>query len=536
MPKRPRFVVALTIGIISIFAPIAASLYIAWTESYTAELAFSHTYAQDVLRRVEETENQFEQGRQRLVQANFTPCSADDVKLMRQVDFGASYIKAAGRVSHDTLLCSSYGITNPIPLGKPDLVTDQGVSEYFNKNLSPQLTHPLNILASGGIAAIVDPNLAIDVSTEGPDVELAAFAPSDSHRGLIAAQGQIFASGWFDPVPRGTQTSILDNGYLVSRVRSAKWDLAVVAATPQNYIYQRFSHFALIFAPIGVLCGAVLSLSVGLFMRARSFPAELRRAAKNRDFFVEYQPVVDLSSRRIVGAEALVRWRNRHADIRPDYFIPQAEECGLIHLITERVIAIVARDLPRFLKIDRNFRIAINVAAADLRDGRTVEALDRLLRTSGARPENIEIEATERAFLQGSAIAEIINTLREKGFTVAIDDFGTGYSSLACLQSLSLDTLKIDRAFVETIDTDGATSQVVAHIIEMAHSLNLHLVAEGVETEPQSRYLIKRGVRYAQGWHFGRPMDIDHLCEQIHIGAAAGPAWVPLRRNQIFAR
>ncbi len=107
------------IGIVSIFAPIVASLYIAWTESYAAELASSLTYAHDVLRRIEETESQFEQGRQKLAQANFPPCSADDVKLMRQVDFGSSYIKAAGRISHDTLLCTSYGIANPIPLGKP---------------------------------------------------------------------------------------------------------------------------------------------------------------------------------------------------------------------------------------------------------------------------------------------------------------------------------------------------------------------------------------------------------------------------------
>ena len=174
---------------------------------------------------------------------------------------------------------------------------------------------------------------------------------------------------------------------------------------------------------------------------------------------------------------------------------------------------------PQFLKLDPNFRVAINMSAADLCDERTVEMLDGLLAASGAMPRNIEVEATERAFLQGPGTASILDTIRSKGFTVAIDDFGTGYSSLSCLQTLSLDTLKIDRAFVETINTDGATSQVVLHIIEMARSLHLDIVAEGVETEPQAQYLLKRGVPLAQGWHFGRPMDIAHLLEQIRISA-----------------
>jgi sensor c-di-GMP phosphodiesterase-like protein len=253
----------------------------------------------------------------------------------------------------------------------------------------------------------------------------------------------------------------------------------------------------------------------------------VKRAAKNKNFYVEYQPIVELESRRVIGAEALVRWKSKVAIVRPDHFIPLAEERGLIHLITEQVINIVTRDLPRFLEFNPDFEVAINMSAADLRSGHTHQLLDQMLVSSGVRAHNVEIEATERAFLQGPETARLIGTLRENGFSVAIDDFGTGYSSLACLQSLSLDTLKIDKAFVETIGTDGATSQVVQHIIEMARSLKLHIVAEGVETEVQAIFLEKRGVQYAQGWLFGKPVPINTFCKNLENQPVAAQNTLP---------
>ena len=439
---------------------------------------------------------------------------------MRQVDLGSSYMKAVGRVTHDTLLCTSQGVTNPIYLGEPDLVTAQGVSEYFNRNLAGQPSHPLNVFAVGGFAMIVDPNLAVDVSTEGPEVELAVFVP-------IRRQPRSYRG----PGPGLPFRLVRTHGSGIPVDHSEQWipglPCPLRAMGPrhcgrdaESYIYQRIGHFAVFFIPIGVLCGAILSLMVSLITRMHSsFPTMLRRALKDGSLYVLYQPVVELATRRVIGAEALVRWKSRYADMRPDYFIPQAEQCGMIQLITEQVLGMVARDMPQFLKLDPNFCVAVNFSAADLCDNRTIDAMDQFLRVSGARPQNIEIEATERAFLQGPETAELIDALRAKGFSVAIDDFGTGYSSLSCLQSLSLDTLKIDRAFVETINTDGATSQVVLHIIEMAHSLNLEMVAEGVETEPQAQYLEGRGVRYAQGWHFGRPTQMNRLCEQIRSNA-----------------
>ena len=351
MPQKSRATLSWIIGALALIAPIVASVYLAWQESYAAEQALSLTYAQNALVRIEEFEGQFQQAQQKVERANNAPCSAGDLQFMRQVDLASSYLKAIGRVSHDTLLCTSQGVTNTIPLGKPNIVTAQGIFGYFNRKLTPASTHPLTIFESRGFAAVVDPNLAVDVSTEGADIELAVLVPSAPESDPMVTQGQNFPPAWFQPIPPGTQSTTLDHGYLISKVRAPKWDLSVLAATPELYIYQRVGHFAFFVCPLGILCGIVLCLVVALFRRmSTSFPTMLRRAIRDKNFYVLYQPVVDLKSRQIIGAEALVRWKNSYADIRPDFFIPQAEECGLIHLITDRVMKIVMRDLPLFLK------------------------------------------------------------------------------------------------------------------------------------------------------------------------------------------
>lgn len=516
MPQRPRIAIVLTVGLAAICTPILASVYLAWRQSLAAERSQSLTYAHEALHRAEATANQLAEGARHLNQANFPPCSRQDIDLLRQIDLGSSYIQAARRASGDTLLCSSPSITAPVFLGKPSLISSHGTAEYFNVRLFPEQWHTLDVFTSNGFAIFVNPALTMDVSTEGPDVELAVFVPSTPNRQRIAATGSNFPSTWFNPIAGGSEQTILDHGYLVTCVRSAKWDLAVVTAIPEHYIFQRVRHFALIFTPIGVLCGLLLGWAADHIARLRSsFPALVRRAIKKEEFYVEYLPIVELRSRHIIGAEALVRWKSPLANFTPDLFIPLAEDLGLSQLITEQVFTIVARDLPRILEKDPHFEVAINLSVDDLRSGNTVARLDHLLNVTGAQPENIAIEATERAFLHHPNTAELIGSLRLMGIRVAIDDFGSSYSSLACLQSLALDTLKIDKAFVETIHTDGAARQVILHIIEMARSLRLEMVAEGVETETEAEFLAAHGVHFAQGWLFGKPMPIGRLLMKI---------------------
>ncbi|MGD0737518.1 MAG: EAL domain-containing protein [Terracidiphilus sp.] len=528
MPKPTRVAIAFAIGTAAVVIPIWASVQLAWNESVSTERALGLSYAHDVQRRTQETASQFGTAIRKLNADGFAPCSPGDLEVMRNLDLGSSYVQAVGRVSGNTLTCASLDFGHQIPLGPPSLTTDRGVEERLGLQLIPGDTHPLNVLSKNGVAIIIDPTLVTDTPTEGPDVELAVFVPSNPNRQFISAVGQNFPPKWLQPRPKGSEGTFLDNGYLVIAARSAQLDLAVVIAIPEHYIFSRVKRVAVYFTPIGLLCGLLLAWAVNYISGIRSsFPSMVKRAAKNKNFYVEYQPIVELESRRVIGAEALVRWKSKVAIVRPDHFIPLAEERGLIHLITEQVINIVTRDLPRFLEFNPDFEVAINMSAADLRSGHTHQLLDQMLVSSGVRAHNVEIEATERAFLQGPETARLIGTLRENGFSVAIDDFGTGYSSLACLQSLSLDTLKIDKAFVETIGTDGATSQVVQHIIEMARSLKLHIVAEGVETEVQAIFLEKRGVQYAQGWLFGKPVPINTFCKNLENQPVAAQNTLP---------
>jgi len=236
---------------------------------------------------------------------------------------------------------------------------------------------------------------------------------------------------------------------------------------------------------------------------------ELRRALETGQFTVHYQPQFDLASNAVVACEALIRWR--HPDrglVPPIEFVPIAESNGLIRPLGAWILEEALGAARRWLDLGWPVRVAVNVSAAQLRQRDLPALLRRLLGETGVPPHLLELEVTESLFVDPSQITirRCLDAVAAMGVSLAIDDFGTGYSSLACLKRLPVDRIKIDKSFLRELGRDPADEAIVRTIIGIARTFDRRVVAEGVETELQRRFLAHAGCDEAQGYHFARPM------------------------------
>jgi diguanylate cyclase (GGDEF)-like protein/PAS domain S-box-containing protein len=252
---------------------------------------------------------------------------------------------------------------------------------------------------------------------------------------------------------------------------------------------------------------------------------DLRRAIERGELELHYQPKVDMHTDRVVGAEALLRWH--HAErgmVPPDRFIPVAEDTGLIIPIGEWVLrtACVAAthwNRTRQARGQEALKIAVNLSPRQFWSPHFVAMVRAVMHETGCRPEWLELEITESLLIDTRGqVSEILTELSRLGFTLAIDDFGTGYSALGYLTRFPISTLKIDRSFVNEVATHPARASLVRAIVAMGHSLQLELVAEGVETTAQAQVLREMGCQLAQGWLYGRPQ-ARALFEAAHAPA-----------------
>jgi diguanylate cyclase (GGDEF)-like protein/PAS domain S-box-containing protein len=239
----------------------------------------------------------------------------------------------------------------------------------------------------------------------------------------------------------------------------------------------------------------------------------LRHALEKDQLFLYYQPQIELATGKVVGVEALVRWKHPELGmVAPQRFIPVAEDTGLIVPIGEWVLQTACRQLQQWQQSGYQLRMSVNLSAAQFQQSHLAETVARVLRENGIEPCHLELEITE-SMIMGSmekAIA-ILHELREMGLRVAIDDFGTGYSSLSYLKRFAIDRLKIDQSFVRDISTDPDDAAIVSAIVVMAHQLKLGVVAEGVESWEQLQFLHALHCDEIQGFYYSRPLPADQL-------------------------
>jgi len=249
--------------------------------------------------------------------------------------------------------------------------------------------------------------------------------------------------------------------------------------------------------------------------------SDLRRAIDRDQFVLHYQARVDLITEQIVGVEVLIRWKHpARGLVQPDKFMAIAEESGVVVPLGRWVLREGCRQGRAWLDAGMPpVRVAVNISAVELRAKDFVEGVRNVLAETGLAPGSLELEVTETALLQNSkAVATVLQAIKDLGVHLALDDFGTGYSSLSHVRRLPIDALKIDRSFIRELATNSDDASVVRAMISMGRSLQMKVVAEGVETREQLECLRRYGCPEGQGYYFSKAIDAADFTRLLRRG------------------
>ncbi|WP_164074704.1 EAL domain-containing protein [Stenotrophomonas maltophilia] len=534
MSRLGVIIAAALLAILAAVVPIAVMVYATWNSAVGLEKQRLHEIAERALRRADVSYQESLAVLKAAEASRLPPCSPEHVRRMQTLVMTTPSVDQMGYFEGGKLRCTSWGMfEGDVSQPTPDHVTSDGAG--IKVDVRPQATDRRKVLSIlyGSYDTLVDPRRFVDVIAD-PQVRLALASPDGR---LLSKQDGINPDLLLQQLRQPGEG--LDDDTLYATARNNEW--LAIATGPRTALAATFRQQAWLFVPVGLLLAAAgASLVIWLSRRRLSLRGELSIAIRRRELYLHYQPIIELETGICVGAEALVRWqRPDGTQVRPDIFVPLAEEHGLIAALTDLVIENVVSDMRELLVHDRSAHIAINLAAEDIISGRALKSITQRMAGSGILPQQIWLEATERGFLDADRARTMLAAARRAGHSIAIDDFGVGYSSLQYLEQLPLDALKIDKSFVDAIGTESATSPVTPHIIDMAKELGLWVVAEGVETEPQLAYLHSQQVQFGQGWLFSRPLPRDafiafHHQRQQRYGAARedmqNPRSVPIER------
>lgn len=433
-------------------------------------------------------------------------CTPAHQKRMLNIIRGYLYINELIYARDNHFLCSSLiASVNGYTIAPADYKREPNVSIYYYRDTPFFSGYKMTYMQRGNYVAVINPLFWSEVMSDDPTLQWGVY---DTVTKTFFSLSNEASAATFSPLIRLNDLTVQRNGYLYATVYSTKRPIAAIVATSYQRLITHFYNHLIFALPAGILGSLVLLL---LWLRIRqnylSPKRKLQRALEKHQLFLYYQPIIDIKTEKCIGAEALLRWPGEQGQVmNPAEFIPLAEKEGMIEQVTDYVIDNVFRDLGAYLATHADRYVSINLSASDFHTSRLIARTNQKTEQHAVRPQQIKFEVTEHAFLDVDKMTPIILAFRKAGYEVAIDDFGIGYSNLHNLKSLNVDILKIDKSFVETLTTHKTSHLIAEHIIELAHSLGLKTIAEGVETEAQVNWLRKRGVRYCQGWFFAKAM------------------------------
>jgi len=264
------------------------------------------------------------------------------------------------------------------------------------------------------------------------------------------------------------------------------------------------------------------------FLEQIRFEMDLRHALERNELSMHYQPIVSISDGKLIGFEALLRWKHSEfGNIPPNKFIPVAESSGLIQPITVWILHETTRQLAEWQKIGPEYHdmmVSVNISGKHLGTDDIIDDVENALADSGISPETLKLEMTESTAMENAEYTiNLLNRLKQIGVQLSIDDFGTGFSSLSYLQRLPFDTLKIDRSFVYAVGENGENSEILQTIISLAKNLKMRVIAEGIETHSQLAVLQNLGCDYGQGYLLAKPKSKDDTEKLLY----QRPSWIP---------
>ncbi len=444
------------------------------------------------------------------------PCASYIQSEMGRLVLQSPLLRAIAYTDGSRILCSSLGRSlDGTDLGTPDFVSLQDIRVWQEVVLpaAPNLRY-IALSRNGYTIFLNRGDLVSSAILLEPSATLGLFYPGNTNRffGVGYVQPE-----WLQEAATRRAAVVEMSGTVVALSPSRTFQHVALVAIPRDAYLHNLTAMRWVVGVAGAMAGLMLcGLIVWRQRRVQDLPHLLRKAIRKREFYLAYQPIVDIHTGKWIGAEALLRWERPFGaePIGPDVFIPEAEKLGLSEDIAAQVFELAARDIPEIAARVRGFYVSLNISANEVRSGSGRTLVQRLLQATGMPPESLLIELTERGLLEANA-RETINAIRGLGVRVAIDDFGTGYSSLAYLGSFPVDYLKLDKVFTQGMVEQGPKRTVAIQIIDLARSLNFDVIAEGAETAEQVQAISEHGVSKVQGWYFERALPLNELLDAL---------------------